>query len=280
MSTPNGRILVVAGSDSGGGAGIQADVKTVTALGGFAATAITALTAQNTVGIQAISEVAPDFVARQMESVLVDIGADCIKTGMLHNAAVIEAVMDTYERLAPDIPLVVDPVMVAKSGDALIEPEASQAFKARLILRATVLTPNVPEAEFLTGVTIASPADMIEAAAMLVTLGPGAILVKGGHLDGPTVHDVLFDANGIETFESPRIETAHTHGTGCTLASAVATGLAQGLGLRDAVVRARAYVQAAIATAPGLGRGHGPLNHGHTVQRFAAAPVAVTGTSS
>ena len=279
MSTPKGRILVVAGSDSGGGAGIQADVKTVTALGGYAATAITALTAQNTVGVQGISEVAPDFVAQQMESVLADIGADCIKTGMLHSAGIIEAVMDTYERLAPDIPLVVDPVMVTKSGDALLEPEASQALKARLILRATVLTPNVPEAEFLTGMAIASPEDMVEAAVMLATLGPGAILVKGGHLDRPTVHDVLLDEDGIETFESPRIETAHTHGTGCTLASALATGLAQGLGLRDAVARARAYVHAAIVTAPGLGRGHGPLNHGHTVRPFADAPVEATGTS-
>ena len=279
MSTPQGRILVVAGSDSGGGAGIQADVKTVTALGGYAATAITALTAQNTVGVQGICEVAPDFVAQQMESVLSDIGADCIKTGMLHSAEVIEAVMDTYERLAPDTPLVVDPVMVAKSGDALLEPEASQAFKARLILRATVLTPNLPEAEFLTGTTIASPADMVEAAAMLVTLGPRAILLKGGHLDHPTVHDVLVSEDDVETFESPRIETAHTHGTGCTLASAIATGIAQGLGVREAVVRARAYVHAAIATAPGLGRGHGPLNHGHTAATVALSPIAATGTT-
>ena len=279
MRTSKGRVLVVAGSDSGGGAGIQADVKTVTALGGYAATAITALTAQNTVGVQGISEVAPDFVAQQMESVLSDIGADCIKTGMLHNAAVIEAVMDCYERLAPETPLVVDPVMVAKSGDALLEPEASQAFKARLILRATVLTPNLPEAEFLTGLTIASPEAMVEAAAMLVTLGPSAILLKGGHLDHPSVHDVLVSADGIEIFESPRIATVHTHGTGCTLASAIATGIAGGLGVRDSVVRARAYVAEAIATAPGLGRGHGPLNHGHTVPPFANAQVAATGTS-
>ena len=279
MSTPKGRILIVAGSDSGGGAGIQADVKTVTALGGYAATAISALTAQNTLGVQAILEVAPDFVVQQMESVLSDIGADCIKTGMLHNAEVIEAVMDTYERLAPDTPLVVDPVMVAKSGDALLEPDASQSLKARLILRATVLTPNLPEAEFLTGMTIESPADMALAAAMLVTLGPRAVLLKGGHLDHPVVHDVLVCEDGLETFESPRIASAHTHGTGCTLASAIATGIAQGLRVRDAVERARAYVHTAIATAPGLGRGHGPLNHGHTVRPPAAEPAIATGTA-
>ncbi len=279
MSTSKGRVLVVAGSDSGGGAGIQADVKTVTALGGYAASAVTALTAQNTQGVQGISEVAPEFVAQQIESVLSDIGADCIKTGMLHNAEVIEAVMDCYERLAPDTPLVVDPVMVAKSGDALLEPDASQAFKARLILRASVLTPNLPEAEFLTGMTIASPEEMAEAAAMLVTLGPSAILLKGGHLDHPTVRDVLVSEDGIETFESPRIATVHTHGTGCTLASAIAVGIAQGLGVRDSVVRARAYVAKAIATAPGLGRGHGPLNHGHTVHPSAVEPVTATGTT-
>ena len=279
MRTSRGRILVVAGSDSGGGAGIQADLKTVTALGGYAATAISALTAQNTVGVQSIVGVSPEFVAQQMESVLSDIGADCIKTGMLHNSEVIKAVMDTYERLAPDTPLVVDPVMVAKSGDALLEPEASQVFKARLILRATVLTPNVPEAEFLTGMTIASPGEMAEAAAMLVTLGPRAILLKGAHLDHPTVHDVLVSEDGIETFKSPRIDTVHTHGTGCTLASAIATGIAQGLGVREAVVRARDYVHTAIATAPGLGRGQGPLNHGHTAPPFAARPLAATGTA-
>ncbi len=279
MNTSKGRVLVVAGSDSGGGAGIQADLKTVTALGGYAATAITALTAQNTLGVQGILEVTPDFVARQMESVLSDIGADCIKTGMLHNAEVIEAVMDCFERLAPDTPLVVDPVTVAKSGDVLLEPEASQAFKARLILRATVLTPNLPEAEFLTGMKITTPEEMTKAAAMLVTLGPSAILLKGGHLDHPTVHDVLVSEHGIEVFESPRIATAHTHGTGCTLASAIAAGIAQGLGVRDSVVRARAYVHQAIATAPGFGQGHGPLNHGHTVQPFAVEPVAATGTT-
>jgi len=148
--------------------------------------------------------------------------------------------------------------------------------KARLILRATVLTPNVPEAEFLTGMTIATPSDMVEAATMLVTLGPRAILLKGAHLDHPTVQDVLVSKDGVETFESPRINTPHTHGTGCTLASAIATGIAQGLSVRGAVVRARAYVLEAIATAPGLGQGNGPLNHGHTVRPFAAEPAATT----
>ena len=264
-----GRVLIAAGSDSGGGAGIQADIKTVTALGAYAATAITALTAQNTLGVQKIEEVRAAFVAQQMESVLTDIGADAVKTGMLHSAAVIEAVTDAYERLGGGAPLVVDPVMVAKGGAVLLEAEASQALKARLILRATVLTPNIPEAEALTGMPIRDLADMPMAAQMLLTLGPSAVLLTGGHLPGDRVTDILCTADGEERLESPRLDTPHTHGSGCTLASAVATGLAQGLGLRDAVMRARAYVHEAIANAPGLGGGAGPLDHTHTVRPFA-----------
>ena len=264
-----GRVLIAAGSDSGGGAGIQADIKTVTALGAYAATAITVLTAQNTLGVQKIEEVRAAFVAQQMKSVLTDIGADAVKTGMLHSAAVIEAVTDAYERLGGGAPLVVDPVMVAKGGAVLLETEASQALNARLILRATVLTPNIPEAEALTGMPIRDLADMPMAAQMLLTLGPSAVLLTGGHLPGDRVTDILCTADGEERLESPRLDTPHTHGSGCTLASAVATGLAQGLGLRDAVMRARAYVHEAIANAPGLGGGAGPLDHTHTVRPFA-----------
>jgi hydroxymethylpyrimidine/phosphomethylpyrimidine kinase len=263
-----GRVLIVAGSDSGGGAGIQADIKTVTALGGFAATAVTALTAQDTRGVHGIFDVSPDFVVQQMAVVLDDIGADGIKTGMLHTADMIAAVAAALESRAANIPLVVDPVMTAKSGDSLLEVEARQALKARLIVQASVLTPNIPEAEILTGRTIASTGDMTHAAAMLLTLGPKHVLLTGGHLAGPVVHDVLISEGSVHEFSSPRIETRHTHGTGCTLASAVATGLAQGMEVVAAVTRARAFVVEAIRTAPGFGSGHGPLNHAHTVAPF------------
>lgn len=263
-----GRVLIVAGSDSGGGAGIQADIKTVTALGGYAATAITALTAQNTVGVHAIHEVPADFIQRQMEVVLDDIGADAVKIGMLHRAEVIEAVCGVLKRKASGVPVVVDPVMVAKGGASLLKPDARAALRRNLLLEATVLTPNLPEAEELVGTRIPDLDAMRAAAASLLTSGPGAVLLKGGHLSGKFVHDVLATPEGVETFEDARIESRDTHGTGCTLSSAIATGLAQGLALRDAVIRARAYVRAAILAAPGLGKGHGPLGHGHTVKAF------------
>jgi len=277
MAGPNaatGRVLVVAGSDSGGGAGIQADIKTVTALGGYAATAITAITAQDTTGVHGVIAVPAGFVKRQIEVVLADIGADCLKTGMLFSAEIIDRVADVIEANAVGIPLVVDPVMVAKGGAALLEPSATEALKARLILRATVVTPNVVEAEALGGMAIGSLRDMRSAAAMLLTLGPKAVLLKGAHLSGDTVHDVLVTADDEEVFESLRVVTRHTHGTGCTLASAIATGLAQGMTIRDAVIRARAYVLEAIAGAPGFGAGHGPLAHGHTFTSFTAAATA------
>jgi hydroxymethylpyrimidine/phosphomethylpyrimidine kinase len=262
------RVLIVAGSDSGGGAGIQADIKTVTALGGYAMTAVTALTAQNTQGVFGVVGVAPDFIQQQMRVVLEDIGADAIKTGMLHNTAVIAAVCAVLEELDPAPPVVVDPVMVAQSGDSLIEADAAATLARRLAPLATVLTPNAPEAETLVGREIADVAAMVEAAYDLLDLGPRAVLLKGGHLGGETVTDVLATRDGHETFASPRIETTSDHGTGCTLASALATGLAQGLAPRAAVVRARAYLREALRTAPGLGQGHGPVNHGHTVRPF------------
>jgi len=255
-------VLIVAGSDSGGGAGIQADIKTVTALGGYAMTAVTALTAQNTEGVHGVVSVAPEFIAAQMRVVLDDLGADVIKTGMLHNAAVIDAVCDAIEAYAPGIPVVVDPVMIAKGGHALLEADAVARLRGRLLPLAAVLTPNLPEAEALTGETVTGPEDMARVAASLAAAGAHAVLLKGGHLDGEMIRDVLHMPDGVSSWDDKRIETRHTHGTGCTLASAVATGLAQGMGLKDAVVRARAYVRAAIASAPGFGRGHGPLNHG------------------
>ncbi len=265
-----GRVLIVAGSDSGGGAGIQADIKAVTTLGGYAATAVTALTAQNTTGVFGVVGVEPAFIQQQMRVVIEDIGVDSVKTGMLHAAPVIEAVAEVLDELDPSLPVVVDPVMVAQSGASLLEPEAISALKDRLLPRATVLTPNLPEAEALLGTTISETRDEMCAAAVdLVGLGPDAVLLKGGHMTGDSLRDVLARRGEVlEVFEDPRMDTEHTHGTGCTLASAIATGLAQGLEILAAVHRARRYLRLAIERNPGLGRGQGPVNHGVTVRPF------------
>lgn len=254
-----GRVLIVAGSDSGGGAGIQADIKTVSALDGYAMTAITALTAQDTTAVHDVFAIPPAFVARQIAVVLADIGADAVKIGMLASAAIIEAVADALASY--DGPLVVDPVMVATSGGRLLADDAVAALKARLITRATMVTPNIPEAEVLSGMAIRTAADMEAAGRIILGLGPRAVLMKGGHLEGDRVIDILMTESEIWRFENEKIQSTSTHGTGCTLSSAIAAGLAQGLGLREAVVRARDYVRAAIRLAPGFGRGHGPLNH-------------------
>jgi len=261
-----GRVLIIAGSDSGGGAGIQADIKTVTMLDGYAATAITALTAQNTLGVFGVLPIPPAFIRQQIEVVLDDVGADAVKTGMLHDAAVIETVAEMLAARAPDLPLVVDPVMVAKGGAPLIEPAAIDALKRLLIARAAVLTPNLPEAEILAGRSIDSLAAMHDAAEALLRLGCRAVLLKGGHLAGDTVYDVLATAAGQRVLSHARIDTRHTHGTGCTLASAIAAGLAQGLATEAAVERAREYVRRAIASAPGIGQGHGPLDHAYPLR--------------
>lgn len=261
-----GRVLIIAGSDPSGGAGIQADIKTVTALGGYAMSAITALTAQNTEGVFGVHEVPTAFIVQQMRLVLSDIGADCIKIGMLHSAEVIAAVADVLAADAGEVPLVLDPVMVAKGGHTLLEPDAVASLKARLVGRARIITPNLPEAAALAG----GEDDANRLARRVLALGPEAVLLKGGHGTGDDVRDILLEAGAEpEIFVTPRLKTRHTHGTGCTLASAIATGLAQGLALRAAVARARAYVLEAIRTAPGYGKGHGPLNHAHTVRPFA-----------
>jgi hydroxymethylpyrimidine/phosphomethylpyrimidine kinase len=261
------RVLIVAGSDSGGGAGIQADIKTVGALGGYAMTAITALTAQNTLGVFGVMPVPPDFIAAQMRLVLEDLGADAVKTGMLPDAAAITAVADCLQACAPAVPLVVDPVMIAKGGAALLKPDDLGALRQRLLPRASLLTPNLPEAEALLGRALPDLDAMRVGAMDLVAAGARAVLLKGGHLPGAMVHDVLAEPGGTRTFSAPRIETRHTHGTGCTLASAIATGLAEGRDLVTSVSRARAYLRQAILTAPGLGGGHGPLDHFHTIGR-------------
>jgi len=264
-----GRVLIVAGSDSGGGAGIQADIKAVTALNGFAMTAVTALTAQNTLGVHGIHAVPVPFIQQQMRVVLEDLGADVIKTGMLASAEVIRGIAECLDAAAPGIPLVVDPVMVAKGGAPLLESDAVRTLKAELLPRALLITPNLPEAEALTGLAITGEAEMLEAAKRLLEMGPKAVLVKGGHMEGRLAVDLLLTAGGPSRFADPRIDTRHSHGTGCTLASAIACGIAQGLALPDAVARARAYVRRALETAPGFGRGNGPLNHAHTVRKDA-----------
>jgi hydroxymethylpyrimidine/phosphomethylpyrimidine kinase len=260
-----GRVLICAGSDSGGGAGIQADIKAVTALGGFAMTAVTALTAQNTLGVQGVLGIEPGFIRQQIASVLDDLGAEAIKTGMLHDTPTIEAVCDELLARAPGVPLVADPVMVAKGGHRLLAPDAVETLKRRLMPLAALLTPNIPEAEVLSGMEIRTEAQMHHAAEVLLTLGVPAVLLKGGHMEGELLVDLLATPEGVTRFEDARIASRHTHGTGCTLASAIAAGLAQGMELREAVARARRYVRAALLAAPGYGAGHGPLNHAVTV---------------
>lgn len=240
------RILIIAGSDSSGGAGIQADIKTVSALGGYAMTAITATTAQNTTGVQAVHPIPPEHIAAQMRSCISDIGVDAIKIGMLHSKAVIETVA---AKLPKDVPLVLDPVMVATSGARLMEQEAIEALKTLLIPRATLLTPNLPEAEVLGGTDQKA----------LMALGAQAVLLKGGHSDAPIITDTLYGAGEPFTLRHERIASENTHGTGCTLASAMATFIGQGMELREAMQEAVSYVCQAIEDAPTLGQGHGPL---------------------
>jgi hydroxymethylpyrimidine/phosphomethylpyrimidine kinase len=261
-----GRVLIIAGSDPSGGAGVQADIKTVTALGGYAAAAITALTVQDTLGVTAVHPVPPELIKAQAKAALGDIGADAVKTGMLGAAAAIEAAAEALD-LAPGVPLVVDPVLRSTSGAALTDPEALEVLRARLIARSMLVTPNAPEAEALTGLVVASLDDQRRAAERMMNAGAAAVLLKGGHVPGERVIDLLATLDGETLFEAERQDTRHTHGTGCTLASAVATGLAQGQGLTDAVARAWAYVQEAIRRAPGLGRGNGPLDHAWPVRR-------------
>jgi hydroxymethylpyrimidine/phosphomethylpyrimidine kinase len=255
-----GRVLIIAGSDSGGGAGVQADIKTVTALGGYAATAITAVTVQNTLGVTGVHPIPTTVIEAQARAVLADIGADAIKTGMLGDVAVVEAIAGLLDEARR--PSVVDPVMVAKGGAALLPAEAVSAVRALLIPRATLLTPNAPEAETLTGLPAETTDDLRRAGEALLTAGAKAVLMKGGHVPGERVVDVLMTPDGETVFEGERIDTRHTHGTGCTLASACATGLAQGLPLAAAVAVAWDYVHEAMLRAPGLGAGAGPLDHG------------------
>lgn len=259
---PKGRVLIVAGSDSGGGAGIQADIKTVTALGGYAMTAVTAITVQNTLGVTGVHAIPPETVSAQIEAVMSDLGADAWKLGMLGSAAHVRGVMEAWHAVGDNVPIVLDPVMIAKGGASLLEEDAVEVIRDHLIPVATIVTPNAPEAEALTGVDVRDLDGQIEAADILVNqLGAWSALVKGGHIEGGTVRDVLLTRDGYRVFESSRIDTRATHGTGCTLASAIAAYKAQGQLLEAAVENARAYLMEAIRNAPGFGQGHQPLGH-------------------
>jgi hydroxymethylpyrimidine/phosphomethylpyrimidine kinase len=254
------RALTIAGSDSGGGAGIQADLKTFAAHGVYGTSAITALTAQNTRGVVAVHAVPAEFVTQQIEAVAGDIGCDAVKTGMLATSAIVEAVAASVAAL--ELPsLVVDPVMVAKGGDRLLDEDAVHAMRASLLPLARVVTPNIPEAEVLAGRAIRSLDDMRRAGASLLELGPRAVVIKGGHLEGDEAVDVLVHAAGEVLLSAPRLDVRHTHGTGCTFAAAIAARLAHGASIDEAARAAKDYVTGAMRHGIAVGRGHQPLGH-------------------
>ena len=251
--------MTIAGSDSGGGAGIQADLKTFAALGVYGTSVLTAVTAQNTLGVTAVHQVPTQTIAAQIDAVLTDIGAGAVKTGMLASSPIIECVASQVA--SHSVPwLVVDPVMVAKSGDSLLENTAIQALRSRLVPAASVITPNIPEAEALTGMNITSNSEAKAAAEELVSMGAKSVVIKGGHREGPAL-DLFYDGEQFHEFTAERIDTPNTHGTGCTFASAIAAGLAKGLTLLDSVATAKDYVTEAIRSSFPVGQGHGPLNH-------------------
>lgn len=258
---PRGSVMSIAGSDSGGGAGIQADIKTITLLGSYAASALTALTAQNTKTVTAIHGLPASFVIEQIKTVLADIPIDVIKTGMLHTPAIISAIAEYFGEKELLIPLVIDPVMISTSGAALMEREACHLFIEQLLPQAYLLTPNVPETERLLGRTVQSEAEMEQAARDLHAMGAANVLVKGGHLSGRKSTDILFDGREIHHFTTERVFTTSTHGTGCSCASAIAAYLAQGEPLKIAVERAKEFITDAIRLARPLGKGHNPINH-------------------
>ena len=253
-------VLTIAGSDSGGGAGIQADLKTFAAMGVYGTSALTAITAQNTMAVTAVHEIPVEIISAQIEAVISDIGVDAVKTGMLSSSAIITCVVDSLTAMSILDRLVVDPVMVAKSGDSLLQEEAVQTLREKLLPLAAVVTPNIPEAETLTGMTIVSDADVHEAARAIVAMGARSVVVKGGHREGAAT-DLYFNGTSFREFTAPRFDTANTHGTGCTFASAVAAGLAKGLDTEEAIGRAKEFVTEAIRNSFPIGQGHGPLSH-------------------
>ena len=254
------KTLTIAGSDPGGGAGIQADLKTFTVLGTYGMSVLTALTAQNTLGVSGVHAVPPAFVKDQLDAVLSDIGTDAAKTGMLFDVPIIEVVADRIRHYGLK-QLVLDPVMIAKGGHPLLLPQAQAALRDLLLPLAAVVTPNLPEAEVLAGMTITTKDDMVRAGRRLLELGAGAAVIKGGHLENGPADDVLVTPDGLLWLEAERVESRHTHGTGCTFSAAIAAGLAKGMALPDAVRQAKAFITLAIQKAPGIGAGHGPTNH-------------------
>ena len=253
------RAMTIAGSDSGGGAGIQADLKTFAALGVYGTSVLAAVTAQNTIGVTAVHEIPTEVIDAQIDAVFTDIGVGAVKTGMLASGSIIECVASQLRRRA--VPwLVVDPVMVAKSGDPLLQVNATETLRTRLVPLASVITPNIPEAETLTGMKIVSDTEIRQAAKKLVALGAKAVVIKGGHREGAAT-DLYYDGSRFQEFSADRIDTLNTHGTGCTFASAIAAGLARGLNLLDSVALAKEYVTEAIRRSFAVGQGHGPLNH-------------------
>ena len=268
------RALTIAGSDSGGGAGIQADLKTFAALGVYGMSAIAALTAQNTVGVRGIVEVAPEFVSLQIRTVVEDIGVDAVKTGMLSNAAIISQVAKDLRELGLRT-IVVDPVMVAKGGDRLLRADAVEAMTKELFPLALVVTPNLHEAAVLIDREVRTLEDMKEAARTIKAFGPRYVVIKGGHLPG-TPLDLLFDGSNFREYTNVRYDTPHTHGTGCTFASAIAAGLACGLPVEGAVARAKTYITAAIQQGMPMGKGHGPVHHFYGLYRLAGWSLKIT----
>ena len=257
---PKSKILIIAGSDSSGGAGIQADIKTVTALGSYAMTAITAVTSQNTTGVKSIESITPREISKQIEFTSKDIKPDAIKIGMLHSVEVINAVLKSLNKISVK-KIILDPVMVAKGGAKLIDNRSIKILKSKLIKKVSLITPNIPEAEILTKTRISSVDDMISAARILMSLGAKNVLIKGGHLKSRIMQDIFLNKNEISVFKNKKINTKNTHGTGCTLSSAIATYYSCGKTLKKSCEMAIKYVNHAIETGLNYGKGHGPINH-------------------
>ena len=261
---PKSKILIIAGSDSSGGAGIQADIKTVTALGSYAMTAITAVTSQNTTGVTSIKAISPREISKQIEFTSKDIKPDAVKIGMLHSTKVIKAVLNSLNKIKAK-KIILDPVMVAKGGTKLISDASIKILKSKLIKRVSLITPNIPEAEILTKISISSADDMIRAAKILLNFGAKNVLIKGGHLKSNIMIDIFLNKNQITTFKNKKINTKNTHGTGCTLSSAIATYYSCGKTLKKSCEMAIKYVNHSIGTGPKYGKGHGPINHLSTI---------------
>mgnify|MGYP001165007234 CR=1 FL=1 len=261
MNNQLAKILTIAGSDSGGGAGIQGDIKTISSLGGYATSAITAITAQNTLGVKGILNISVDMIEKQVIAILEDIGADAIKIGMLSNEEIINCIVKLLSNTNKNIPIVLDPVMVAKGGHKLLDTGAEKALINKLLPLCTIITPNIPEAEVITGSKINNTSDLETVGKSIIDMGIDNVLMKGGHLNSLQLTDILITKNKIEYFKNKKIITKNSHGTGCTLSSAIACGLGQKLTLKKAVQRAHLYVYKSILNAPDIGKGNGPLNH-------------------